>query len=265
MRRPLIILLLSACGGLGQAPSPPAFEIVSVKRVTPDEERLLPIGLFTYPGGRIRATNYTLRQLIHDAYHVEMHEVIGGPAWVDTDPFVVEAKPPESSPSSKWVPANFKTAPNDEMRRMLQSLLADRFQLKVHRESRKASVFALVAGGSGHKLKSPADTTAQPFVSFGRTGPVTAAALSQTFVGRNATMDQLAERLAQHLGRPVSNETRITGNFDFLIEYGATDSQAANAPPLVRAIQDQAGLKLETRPGTIEVVVIDSANRPSAN
>jgi uncharacterized protein (TIGR03435 family) len=242
----------------------PAFEVVSVKPCTPEQQTQLGIGLFTYPGGRIRATNETLRQLIHDAYGVEMHQILGGPAWLDGDRWIVEAKPPESSESSKWTPASPKTPPNQEMRQMLQTLLADRFGLKVHRETKTESVYALVVAKGGPKLKPPKDPTHEPFVSTGRTGPLTAEALSQTYLGENATMDQFAYRLAQHLRRPVMNKTGIEGHFDFLIEYSGADSQTT-APPLDRAIQDQAGLKLVTEPGSVEVVVVDGAAKPSAN
>jgi uncharacterized protein (TIGR03435 family) len=260
----LLAILLLAAASFAQTAAAPSFEVVSVKRATDNDVRE-GIGLYTYPGGRIRATNYTLRQLLHDAYNLEMHQILGGPSWADTERFAVEAKPPESSPSSQWIPASFKTPPNPEMRLMLQSLLADRFELKVHRESKAESVYVLVIAKGGPKLTPAKDTTKQPFVSFGRTGPVTAEALSQTFNGQNATIDQLVARLAQHLRRPVVNRTGITGNFDFVIEYSATDAQSANAPPLVRAIQDQAGLKLETEPGSIEVLIIDQAKKPSAN
>jgi len=242
----------------------PAFDVVSVKALTIEQQRQLPIALNTYPGGRIRATNYTLRQLIHDAYGVEMHQILGGPAWLDDDRWVVEAKPPESSASSKWIPESPKAAPNPEMREMLQTLLADRFALKVHREAKTESVYALVVAKGGPKLKPPKDTTQAPFVGFGRTGPMTGEALSQTFNGQNATMDQLVYRLAQHLRRPVTNKTGIEGNFDFLIEYSGADSQTT-APPLDRAIQDQLGLRLVTEPGSVEVVVVDGAAKPTAN
>ena len=247
-----------------QTPAP-AFEVASIRPCTVQDQGKLPIGLFTYPGGRISATNYTLKQLIHDAYDMEMYRLLGGPGWVDSERYNLDAKPPESSASSKWVPANFKTPPNPEMRLMLQAVLAERFQLKVHRESKSESVYALVVIKGGPKLNPPKDTTKQPFVSSGRTGPITAAAVSQTFLGTNATMDQLVERLAQHLRRPVLNKTGIHGNFDFFIEYAADDSQSAAAPPLVRAIQDQVGLKLEMQPGSVEVLVIDHAEKPSAN
>lgn len=243
----------------------PSFEVASIKRVLPVEQSRQPIGLFTYPGGRIRATNYTLRLLIHDAFDVEMYQILGGPSWVDTERYAIEAKPPASSPSSKWIPENFKSPPNAEMRLMLQNLLVTRFELIVHRESKPATVYALMVAKGGPKLREPKDRSLQPFVSFGRTGPFIAGALSETLIGQNATLDQLAVRLSETLRQPVQNKTGIPGNFDFLIEYAANDSQMEKAPLLPRAIQDQVGLKLENQRGSIDVLVIDQAKKPSDN
>jgi uncharacterized protein (TIGR03435 family) len=174
---------------------------------------------------------------------------------MDEDRFNVEAVPPASSASGKWAPANFKSPPNAEMRRMLQALLADRFGLKAHRENRSERVYVLVTAKGGHKLKTPKSTTVQAFVSFLRNG----------LSGQNATMDQLASRLASILRRPVANKTGVNGHFDFLIDYPPDDAGSDPIVRLLRAIQDQAGLKIETEPGSIEVLVVDSAQKPSAN
>jgi len=241
------------CTLSGQEKSgPPAFEVVSVKP-TPSASRD-PIGLFTYPGGRIRATNYTLKQLIHDAYDVKDYRILGGPQWLDADRFDVEAKAPASSDASKWTPANFKSPPSAEMRKMMQTLLADRFQLKVHTEERKEKVYALVVAKGGPKLAPPASTTVQPFVSF----------LSHGLSGRNATTDQLVERLAFILKRPVANRTAIDGHFDFLIDYPPDEAGTDHTVLLLGAIQ-QLGLKLETESGSVTLTVIDHAEKPSAN
>jgi uncharacterized protein (TIGR03435 family) len=122
--------------------------------------------------------------LIHDAFDVEMHQILGGPSWADTERYLVEAKPPVSSLLGKWVPKNNKTPPNAQMRLMLQNLLADRFKLKVHQEEKRVSVYALVVAKNGPKLNRPKDATVEPFVSAGRTGPENAGARSQTFVGQ---------------------------------------------------------------------------------
>lgn len=252
----LAILAASAsCLVFGQqAASKPVFEVASVKP-SPPQGGPMGIGLYTYPGGRILATSETLRQLIHDAYNLDTYRILGGPRWVDEDRFDIEVKPPASSDSSKWAPANFKSPPNPEMRQMLQTLLAERFQLKVHTETRKEPVYALVVAKGGPKLKPPASTTAQPFVSF----------LPHGLSGQNATIDQLVERMARILRRPVLNQTGVQGNFDFLIDYPPDDAATDETVLLLGAIQDQIGLKLETQPGSVDVAVIDGAEKPSGN
>jgi uncharacterized protein (TIGR03435 family) len=249
-----VVAAVVTCAVSGQQKAAqPAFEVVSVKRTPPASGD--PVGLFTYPGGRIHATNYTLKQLIRDAYNVEEYRILDGPQWVDDDRFSVEAKPPVSSEASKWTPANFKSPPNSEMRQMMQTLLAERFQLKVHTETRRERVYALVTAKGGPKLALPKSTTVQPFVSY----------LPHGLSGQNATMDQLVERLASILKRPVSNRTAIEGHFDFLIDYPPDDAGTDYTARLLGAIQDQLGLKLETQQGSVEVLVIDRAEKPSAN
>lgn len=165
------MLAVAHCAAIAQTAVAPSFEVASVKRVTADEESRMPIGLFTHPGGRIRATNYTLRMLIHDAFELEMDQILGDPSRAGTDRYVVEAKPPTSSCSSKWWPENFKTPSNPEMRLMLQSLLTDRFELKVHQESKVISIYALVVAKGGPKLKISKGTTVQPFVRLVQVEP----------------------------------------------------------------------------------------------
>jgi uncharacterized protein (TIGR03435 family) len=250
-----------ACLAAFTALAQPAFEVASVKPST-DNDHI--IGLFTYPGGRVVATRYTLKMLIHDAYNLQDQRIQGGPRWVGEDLYNLEAKPPKSSESSHWAPASFKTPPNPEMRQMLQTLLADRFQLKMHAETKKEPVYALVVAKGGPKLKPP-DTAKEPFVSLYRNGSPYEEAVSHAVRGQNATMAQLAAHLGPHFGRPVLDQTGLKGNFDFEVEYAEGESQAQAAEPLLRALQDQLGLKLETQPGSVEVLVIDRAEKPSAN
>jgi uncharacterized protein (TIGR03435 family) len=243
--------------------APPVFEVASVKSAP--SPPVGAIGLFTYPGGRIVVSNYTLKNLIHDAYNVEDYQILGGPRWVNDDRYNIEAKPPESSASSKWIPANFKTPPNAEIRQMLQTLLAERFQLKVHPETRKESVYALVVAKGGPKLKAPT-TEKQPFIGLGRVGARDKAAALSTLDGQNATMAQLAERLAARvLRRKVLDQTGLQGNFDFRLEYAADFAQSDAGESVFQALQEQLGLKLETQPGLNDVLIIDSAEKPSGN
>jgi uncharacterized protein (TIGR03435 family) len=104
------------------------------------------------------------------------------------------------------------------MRQMLGALLADRFALKVHTETKKDPVYALVVAKGGPKLAQPT-TTEQPFVTFGRKGSIEREAVSLLLTGHNSTMAQLAARLATVLKRPVFDQTGLKGNFDFQVEY----------------------------------------------
>jgi uncharacterized protein (TIGR03435 family) len=137
---------------------------------------------------------------------------------------------------------------------MLQTLLAERFHLRVHTETSK-ELYALVVAKGGPKLKPPASTTVQPFVSF----------LPHGLSGKNATMDQLVERLARILGRTVLNRTGVQGNFDFLIDYPPDDVATDETGLPLSAIQDQTGLKLETQSGSVDAIVIDRAEKPAGN
>jgi uncharacterized protein (TIGR03435 family) len=250
-----ILAVLSFHPLFGQAVSAPAFEVASVKPLGSTPVPGSAIGLFTYPGGRIVALNYSLKNLIHDAYDLEDYQIVGGPGWVNDDYYDIEAKPPASSESSSWVPANFKTPPNPEMRKMLQTLLAERFQLKVHSETRKGSVLALVIAKGGPKLKAPT-VTKQPFVIFGQ---------GSILIGQNATMAQLSERLRTILKRKVLDQTGLTAHFDFQLNYADDNPQPDKTSSVFRALQDQLGLKLETQPGSTDVLVIDHAEKPSGN
>jgi len=147
---------------------------------------------------------------------------------------------------------------------MLQALLAERFQFKVHPETRKESVYALVVAKGGPKLKAPA-ADKQPFVSFGRVGARDKAAVLATLDGQNATMTQLVERLARVLRHKVLDQTGLQANFDFRLEYAADLAQSDAGQSVFQALQEQLGLKLESQQGSSDVLIIDSAEKPSGN
>ena len=246
----------AACAALGQ----PARDVASVKPALAVPEA--PAGLFTYPGGRVAATNCTLKMLIHDAYSIEPYRILGGPAWAGEDRFDIEARVPASSDASHPAPESIKTPPSPEMRSMLQSLLAEQFRLAVHPQTIRGSVYALVVAKGGVKLKPPAGA-APPLVSFGRTGSPNSEAASYVLTGRNVSMALFTARLAAVLYRPVLDQTGLSGSYDFQAEYAADDSSPDAALPLSRALEEQLGLKLETRPGPIELLMIDHAEKPA--
>jgi uncharacterized protein (TIGR03435 family) len=261
--RLLTAAVFAALAGAALGQDRPAFEAASLKPSPPLSPK--PRGLSIYPGGRIVGSNCTLRQLIRSAYGLDTRapemEVLGGPAWLDQDRFDLEAKPPESSQSGQYVPLKSTAPITSEIRLMLQTLLADRFQLKVHMDSKLDSVLALTVDKGGSRLKKSDETKAPSLVSS-HTGPIDRMATLVT--GQNATMAMLAGGLAQLLRRPVLDRTSLTGGFDFHLVYPPDDG-SGSAPPLFKALQRQLGLKLEAQKASLDVLVVDHAEKPSSN
>lgn len=229
----------------------PAFEVASVKPT--GAQTRMGSGLFTYPGGRVVASNCALDYLIQQAFDVQSFQVTGGPGWIHNDRFDIEAKPPESSLSSKANPFNIKLPPNDEQRQMMQTLLADRFQLKYHVETKEGPVYILAKGNKPLKLQDSKDKEEYPWAGIG-----------PGLVGTNISMAQFSKRLAAQLGRKVLDQTGLAGSFDFRFEYHSDDPQPDLAASIVTSLQG-LGLKLESSKGPVETMVIDRAEKPSAN
>jgi uncharacterized protein (TIGR03435 family) len=241
------------------APKLPEFEVASVKPSNPNAQGA--IGLFTYPGGRVVASNCTLPYLISETFHVQGFQVAGGPNWMSEARFDIEAKPPVSSLSGKSNPASFKDPPSDEQRQMLQALLIDRFQLKFHRELRQGSVYILRRGDKPLKLENPKDKNAYSWAGSIEGGDVTH---GTGLAGINISMSQLAVRLSGSLGRPVLDQTGLQGSFDFNYETGNDDSDASPTASIFTSLR-AIGLDLKPAKGPVEFIIIDSVEKPSAN
>lgn len=288
----IAVLLATAVYGLfGQSGTHPAFEVATIKRnVSAQDAANGRRGVAYKPGGRIIATNAPLRLLIQFAYAVhdsQNHslplkdsQVLGGPAWIDSEGYDIEAKPENDTDRSQaWL--------------MLQTLLADRFRLKLRRETRNLPVYDLTAKKSGLKLPPPKDTTCVSFPP-GTTPPYVPGSfdcgyaplqLSSTGLrmeGRKLRMADLVRELARALGEPVLDKTGFTGEFDIDLNYtdedimkspgsAAPDDAGGNRLPagpnltIVFAAMDQLGLKLHPAKGPVEVLVVDHAERPTPN
>jgi len=246
----------------GESAELPTFEVATVKPTDPTAATRTPIGWFTYPGGRLTITQLTLRQLVQLSYGVLHYQVTGGPGWTENDRFDITAKAPESSPATKFVPKSPKVTPPKEMLLMLRALLVDRFHLKLHTETKDVSAYALVAARSGPKLSQPKDPDEYSVVTFGRTDKEDR---PWTMQGHNASMAQLAARLAERYRRPVVDETGIMGQFDFHFEFAAEDAPTDAGPSLFSAIEEQAGLKLASIKAPQQTLVIDHAEKPAGN
>lgn len=248
---------------LGQpAPALPAFEVASVKPQDPHGSRLEVNGLYTYPGGRVVGHGCTLEYLIDEAFSIQSFQISGGPAWIHDSRYEIEARPPASSKSSQASPLSAKAEPNEEQRLMLQSLLADRFQLKARRDISQGPVYLLVKGGKPLKLDTAKDIGKSDFSWVGspRGGMITGDGIA----GENISMPILASRLSRYLARPVFDQTGISGFFDFKYQYASDDQHPDVVSNILSSVQE-IGLKLESAKGPVETIVIESATKPSEN
>ncbi len=226
----------------------PAFEVGSIKP-TPVNSRQ-GRDLRVYPGGRLNITNLPLRVILQEAYHVKDYQLSGGPKWIDDDLFDIEAKA-EGDPNRLQV------------MEMLQTLLEDRFALKVHREQKEGNVYALVIAKGGPKLT--ASTAKETYVRLYRNTPLELPGVNYTIGGQKASMALIAERLGDmNLRRPVIDQTALKGEYDFKLNY-ATDDNPETGPSIFSAIQEQLGLKLEAIKGSIEMLAIDHVEKPTGN
>jgi uncharacterized protein (TIGR03435 family) len=264
------------------APVPPAYEydVVSVKPSPPGTAGR---GTLNTADG-YSAKHIPLIILIEYAYGIRQQEQLSGyPQWTIDEDFDVDAKMDNSvADALQKMNTDERTATR---RHMLQTLLADRFALKAHRETKELSVYALIIAKSGSKLAEakPGDTYPNGFRgSDGRPllGSVMLSATADgvTMTGQAAPVSYLAQQLAQQINRIVLDKTGLAGNFDFKMQftpenYGRPATPTANGMPasdpggasIFTAVQEQLGLKLETVKAPTEVIVIDHVQRPSGN
>ena len=240
------------------ADADPSFEVATIKPTKPDEQNKL----FGVRGSRFTTINTSLTDLITFAYGVQQKQVAGQPAWMDTDKWDIEAQPD--------VPG----APNkDQVATMVKKLLADRFQLKFHKDSKEMSAYVLTVDKDGPKMTNNDSKGSLPGLFFTSLSPV-------RLTVQNATMTDFTGLMQSAvLDRPVVDQTGLAGKWNFLLKWTADESQfggmgvkipppteAADAPPpLFTAIQEQLGLKLEAGKAQVPVLVIDKVEKPSAN
>jgi uncharacterized protein (TIGR03435 family) len=253
---------ISVSGALAQSATPrpkfDAFEVATIKPVDPDAKA----GRYIIMQGTHRFVEkaYTLKLLIAAAYDLNPRTISGGPGWIESDHYdIVAVTPGEVRPT------------HDEQMSMLRNLLTDRFKLTFHREEKVFSIYELEVAKSGPKLKASTAPPDDPPALISTVYP-------QRIVmpARNVTMSDLT-RLMQRaiLDRPVVDKTGLSGRYDFDLEWAPDETQfggevppaSAEAPaaPLFSAIQQQLGLRLEATRGPVQALVVDKAERPSAN
>lgn len=261
-------LRAGAQAGQNNAPLPPRaaqnveFEVASVKRSRPDQPEMN--GLYTYPGGRVVARGATVEFLIMRAYDVDRHQIVGGPAWIDAENtnmrFDIDAKPPSSFQSLFAAPRNPRNPPPDEIRQMLQNLLAERFQLKLHVQQSKGQVYELVRNKRPLRLSAPKDRDAFPWAGGTEGGLPDGAGLR----GQNISMPELATRLTQWLECPVIDQTGLSESYDFSIGSEADDTGLGLHDSISQSLKD-LGLELKKSVGTVYKLVVDQVSLPSSN
>lgn len=240
-------LSLAAMAAFGQAL--PSFDVASIKPAAPPNPgpgRSMFVGMKIDPA-RVTFSYMPLKSIIMNAYGIGTNRKIdGGPGWLDTEMYDITGTYPAGTP-------------NEQMLLMVQSLLAERCKLAVHRENREQSVFAFTVAPGGSKLK--------PY------GPANWGNGSRASRGHvelhNFTLAQFGNMLAGELGRFTIDRTGLAGPFDIVLDWTPADMPAddpkANGPSLVTALQEQLGLKLESQKAPIKYLVIDHVENPTEN
>jgi uncharacterized protein (TIGR03435 family) len=226
-----------------------------------------PHSLHPFPRSNFHGGRYTMRQasmvdLIAAAYGVDADNVLGGPAWLETDRFDIYAEAPAG-------------ATEVAQRPMLQALLADRFHLVIHKDSKPLPAFILSAGKGGQKMTQAADPAASSTCTYvdPPPNPSPNAVPLYTFSCHNMTMEGFAERIRQwagdYLTNPVVDSTGLTGGWDFDIHFhsrGRAARAGGDGVTIFDAVDKQLGLKLEAKTSPLPVIIVDSANeKPTPN
>lgn len=241
----LSLLLVQSLLAAGQIPSP-AFEVASVKRARTN--RFVPPTLNPQSFHSVMS----LADAIEWAYDIREYQLTGGPAWLRRDYFEIEVK--TRTPLTR-----------NEMRAVLQSALAGRFKLGLHRESRETSVYVLVVGAAGPRLTIAKGPCAED-------GCINVA--PGILLSRYATLPSIAGTLSNMVDRPVLDQTGLAGRYDLRLKFDPsfqkryvgqpTGDTPTGDPSIFVAIQE-LGLKLDPRRASVEMLVIDAAEIPDAN
>lgn len=271
------LITCAACAAVAQtAAPPPAFEVASIKPAEPQTMGRMMIRMGGDPG-RVDYQNVSLKDVLARAYDLKRYQ-ISGPVWLDTERYDIVAKVPDGVPKEQ-VPA------------MLQALLMERFQMKVHRETKELPVYELTVGKNGPKLEKAEDSAATGGPPGGRMMISTDASSGASMEVQGATLSAFSDMLSNMLDRPVLDRTGVQGYYNIKLKIsmddlagmkrdmamadpGATvrpggDSNPAPdstpAPSLFGAVE-QLGLKLESRKAPVEFLVVDRAEKtPTEN
>ena len=259
MNRFVFVVLCILTTALAAQQQAPAFEVASVRENTSGSNAG---GSTSRPGGSYNVTNMNLRSLVSVAYQIQTERVIGGPSWIDSTNFDIAAK------------AAGDPKP-EEVREMLKSRLTERFKLVAPKEKRDLPVYALVParrdGVLGPRMRTnPLDCTDRAALQKARAAASKDAIRPcelRFFPNRIrlgvATIATLVNSLSEIAGRPVVDRTGLSGTYDIDLEWAPTPE--ADGVSVFTAVQEQLGLRLEPSTALLDVVIIESAQRPTEN
>lgn len=249
------------------AASKPKFNVATIKPSDPRTN----LSVQFAPGGRLVITHATVRFLMKIAYDVGDDQITGGPSWVHSQRFDVEAKPDVPLGGDPHnMTADERRVFQEQVRLRLQSLLADRFQLRLTIQSKELPVYALTLGKNGPKMQPSTSADGLPAMKGGR-GEI---------IGTNASMTVLAGFLGEQSNRPVVDGTGLKGKYNFQLTWTPDSGQTLGVPDassntpasvsdtgtsLFTAVQEQLGLKLESRKSPADLLTVQSATIPVEN
>jgi uncharacterized protein (TIGR03435 family) len=255
--------LMNAGFALSQAPatipSDLKFEVASLKPSKPGGRGM---GIRPAAGGqRYEASNCPVKLMIQAAYRLKAEQILGGPGWLESDRFDMEAKAERQS--------NL-----DELHVMLMNLLVERFHLKFHKEKKEIPMYALTVDKGGAKVTPHEAANAGDLWIDQTIDRIVHVKMKATF----APMDYFAFRLSQLMDRPVVDLTNLKGGYDFNLEYtrdlppGVPENAQLNGAPIdtsgptvFAAVKRQLGLELKAQKGPVDIIVIDHVEKPTEN
>jgi uncharacterized protein (TIGR03435 family) len=249
----------------------------AVATIKPDKSASGSMRAHSTPDG-YTITNASVQTLIQLAFGIQDYQILGAPDWFTSEHFDIEAKmdPAVADAFQKLSPDERKP----KRLQMLQAVLIDRLNLKIHRETRELPIYSLVIAKNGPKLQETKRDPATPDVPVGRGGASVTTGTGNgpiTLTVLHCPSADLASVFVPYAGRTVVNKTGLTSVYDFTLQFTPDDNSGVPtrtvgpsvpepiAPSIFNAVQEQLGLKLESGKGPVEVTVIDHVERPSGN
>jgi uncharacterized protein (TIGR03435 family) len=242
----IMFIFLAMTAASAQTGTPLRFDAASVKPNTLDDHI---VRIERGPGGHFSAHGYTLKLLIQEAYEVKGFQIPGGPAWLDVDRYDIAAR-------------GRADATRAQLTLMLQSLLTERFVLRIHKVEKEMPGFELSVASGGPKLRTSSATEENAVMTRDW----------DALVANGITMASFAKVVGAYVSKPVADRTGLTGLYDFRISWTeradqVPDQTSAEQPgvSLISALKDQLGLKVTAKRVSAEIIVIDSVEKASPN